>query len=120
MPHGVELSLLYRSEVKKIRTPADDNLRANPPSDPPPQEPPSNPDDEKHVEFVKGQEGDDVVTIGFDPTKLIGRSYLGEPDADGALRRKKITELVENTRDNSNKILHESNLNLSRMPRELS
>ena len=90
-------SLLYRSEVKKIRTPADANLRVNPPSDPPPQEPPSNPDDEKPVEpveFVKGQEGDDVVTIGFDPGKMIGRSFLGEPDADGTLRRKKITELV--------------------------
>jgi hypothetical protein len=75
-------SLLYRSEVKKIRTPADANLRVNPPSDPPPQEPPPNPDDEKPVEpveFVKGQEGDDVVTIGFDPGKMIGRSvhFLG-------------------------------------------
>ena len=80
-PEVKSLSLLYRSEVKKIRTPVDDNLRANPLSDPPPQEPPSNPDNEKPVEFVKGREGDGVVTIGFDPTKMIGRSYLGEPDA---------------------------------------
>ena len=56
---------------------------------------PSNPDDKKPVKFVKGQEGDDVVTIGFDPTKLIGRSFLGEPDADGTLRRRQISELVE-------------------------
>ena len=88
-------SLLYRSEVKKIRTPADANLRADPPPDLPPQEPPSDPDDKKPVEFVKGREGDDVVTIGFDPSKIIGRSFLGEPDADGTLRRKRITELVE-------------------------
>ena len=88
-------SLLYRSEVKKIRTPADANLRVNPPPDPPPQEPPSNSDDEKPVKFVKGREGDGVVMIGFDPSKMIGHSLLGEPDADGTLRRKKITELVE-------------------------
>ena len=66
-------SLLYRSEVKKIRTPADANLRADPPSVPPPQESPSNPDDKKPVELAKGREGDGVVTIGFDPPKMIGR-----------------------------------------------
>ena len=75
--------LLFRSEVKKIRTEADRNARVMP-------------RDESDVpQVVQLRDSGNSMSIEFDPSDLINRSYLGHEEEDGTLLRKRITELVE-------------------------
>ena len=78
--------ILYRSKVKKRRDDGDDNNSLGPRG---------SPDDPDIPQVITSPEREKSVSVGFDPTDLVGRYFLCKPNKDGTRDLGLVTECLD-------------------------
>ena len=93
------MKVLYRSALKKIQRGSDVNSRVLPPSDPPnpPRPSPDDPNIDQIVQSSPAQD-DRPFSPGFDPTSLIGRSFLTNEE-DGTRKLGEVIDYIADFED---------------------